>query len=41
MPVERLEGFQTGRDDAGDEEEELERGLLLTSIDKAVSWARK
>jgi NADH-quinone oxidoreductase subunit B len=40
VPVERIEGFQTGRDDAG-AEEELERGILLTTLDKTVSWARK
>jgi len=40
VPVERIEGFRTGRD-AGSEEEEFKRGLLLTSLDKAVSWARK
>jgi NADH-quinone oxidoreductase subunit B len=40
MPVERLEGFQTGRDDAPPEEE-LKRGILLTTLDRAVGWARK
>ena len=40
MPVERLEGFQAGKgsDDAG---EDVKRGLLLTSLDRASSWARK
>jgi NADH-quinone oxidoreductase subunit B len=45
MPVERIEGFRTGRGDqqtsGQDAEEELERGLLLTTLDKAVSWGRK
>jgi NADH-quinone oxidoreductase subunit B len=44
MRVERLEGFRTVRGDeqaTGSAEEELERGLLLTTLDKAVSWARK
>ena len=40
MPVERLEGFRTGKT-AEEEEEELKRGILLTSLDRAVSWARK
>ena len=43
MPVERVEGLQTGRGQAGAEEQENEvrRGILLTSMDKAVRWARK
>ena len=40
MPVERVEGFRSGRT-AEQGEEELERGLLLTTIDRAVGWARK
>jgi NADH-quinone oxidoreductase subunit B len=40
VPVERLEGHVTGRT-AEESEEELKRGLLLTSLDKAVNWARK
>ena len=40
MPVERLEGFQTGRT-AEDEEQELKRGMLLTTVERAVNWARK
>ena len=40
MPVERVEGFHTAREDA-DAEEELERGIVLTTLDRAVSWARK
>jgi NADH-quinone oxidoreductase subunit B len=39
MPVERIAGAHTGRD--GDEEEELRRGILLTTLDRAVGWARK
>jgi len=40
VPVERLEGFQAGKgsDDAG---EDVKRGLLLTSLDRASGWARK
>ena len=47
MPVERLPGVQLGpRAEAegtgpAGSEEELKRGLLLTSLDRAVSWARK
>src|SRR6266480_5278761 len=37
MPIERLPGVQTGRD----VEEEVKKGVLLTTMDKAVSWARK
>ena len=40
MPVERVEGFRSGRT-AEQGEEEFERGLLLTTIDRAVGWARK
>ena len=40
MPVERVEGFQTGRT-AEEGEEEFKRGLLLTTLDRAVGWARK
>jgi len=40
VPVERLAGVQTGRDDAS-VEEEVRKGVLLTSLDRAVSWARK
>jgi NADH-quinone oxidoreductase subunit B len=40
MPVERLEGFQTGPGDASDGQE-LKRGILLTTLDRAVGWARK
>ena len=43
MPVERLEGLHTGRGQAGqeDDEDEVRRGILLTTMDKAVRWARK
>jgi NADH-quinone oxidoreductase subunit B len=44
VPVERLPGIQTGRGtDSSDvsAEEEVRRGLLLTTMDKAVSWARE
>lgn len=40
MPVERVAGVQTGRDSAADAEEEARRGLLLTTLDRAVSWSR-
>ena len=40
MPVERLEGFQAGKT-ADEAEEDVRRGILLTSLDRAVSWARK
>ena len=40
MPVERYEGVHLGT--APEEiEEEVERGVLLTSLDRAVGWARK
>jgi NADH-quinone oxidoreductase subunit B len=40
MPVERFEGFRAGTtpDEA---EEDLRRGILLTRLDRVVSWARK
>jgi len=40
VPVERIEGFQRGSA-AGEPEEDVRRGILLTSLDRAVSWARK
>ena len=40
MPVERIEGHRTGRT-AEESQEEFERGLLMTTLDKAVGWARK
>jgi NADH-quinone oxidoreductase subunit B len=40
MPVQRLEGVRTGQ--TGPEiEEEVERGILLTTLGKALGWARK
>jgi NADH-quinone oxidoreductase subunit B len=41
VPVERVEGFRTGRDETSGEEEDLKRGILLTTLDRAVGWARK
>jgi NADH-quinone oxidoreductase subunit B len=43
VPVERLEGLHTGRGQAGqeDDEDEVRRGILLTTMDRAVRWARK
>ena len=38
MPVERVAGVQTGKDAA---EEDVKRGLLLTTLEKGVNWARK
>jgi NADH-quinone oxidoreductase subunit B len=40
MPVERIEGVHLGRTPE-EVEEEVERGVLLTSVDRAVGWARK
>jgi len=40
MPVERLAGVQTGRSSA-EAEGEARRGLLLTTVGKALAWARK
>ena len=40
MPVERLEGVHLGKTPE-EVEEEVERGVLLTSLDRAVGWARK
>ena len=40
MPVERLEGIHLGTTPE-EVEEEVERGILLTSLDRAVGWARK
>jgi NADH-quinone oxidoreductase subunit B len=39
MPVQRIAGVHTGQ--AADVEEEVERGLLLTTVGKALAWARK
>ena len=40
MPVERLPGVHTGHS-AADVTAEVERGLLLSTVGKAVAWARK
>ena len=40
MPVERIQGHHIGRTPE-EIEEEVERCVLLTTLDKAVSWARK
>jgi len=40
VPVERLEGVQTGRTPE-EIEEEVSRGVLTTTLDRAVGWARK
>ena len=40
MPVERLPGHLIGKVPE-EVEEDVERGILLTSLDRAVSWARK
>ncbi len=40
MPVERIAGVSLGRT-AEEAEEEARRGILLTTLDKAVNWARK
>jgi NADH-quinone oxidoreductase subunit B len=40
MPVQRVDGVRTGQ--TGPEiEEEVERGLLLTTLGKSLAWARK
>src|SRR6266498_1374941 len=40
MPVQRVDGVKTGQ--TGPEiEDEVERGLLLTTIGRALAWARK
>jgi NADH-quinone oxidoreductase subunit B len=41
VPVERIAGHHTGKGEEAAPEEELERGLLLTTLDKAVSWSRE
>ena len=41
MPVERLAGLHPGRGEDDALEEEVRRGILLTSLDKGVRWARK
>jgi NADH-quinone oxidoreductase subunit B len=40
MPVERYEGIHLGATPE-EIEEEVERGVLLTTMDRAVGWARK
>ena len=40
VPVERLEGVHLGKTPE-EIEEEVRRGVLLTSLDRAVGWARK
>jgi len=40
VPVERIEGLQTGKT-ADETEEDVRRGVLLGTLDRAVSWARK
>jgi NADH-quinone oxidoreductase subunit B len=40
VPVERVEGFRTGKS-AEEAEEDVRRGILLSTLDRAVSWARK
>ena len=40
MPVERIPGVHTGRD-GPDAEEEVRRGVLMTTLERAVNWARK
>jgi NADH-quinone oxidoreductase subunit B len=39
MPVERVEGHVTGRTPE-EVEDEIRKGVLLTTLDRAVSWAR-
>jgi NADH-quinone oxidoreductase subunit B len=41
VPVERIAGHHPGKGEEAAPEEELERGLLLTTLDKAVSWSRE
>jgi NADH-quinone oxidoreductase subunit B len=40
VPVERLEGVHLGKEPE-EIEDEVRRGVLLTSLDRAVGWARK
>jgi NADH-quinone oxidoreductase subunit B len=40
MPIQRLAGVQTGRTRA-EVEEEVHRGILVTTLGKAIAWARK
>jgi NADH-quinone oxidoreductase subunit B len=41
VPVERIEGTHLGGKTPEEIEEEVRRGVLLTSLDRAVGWARK
>jgi NADH-quinone oxidoreductase subunit B len=40
VPVERIAGYRTGSTEE-EAEQELKRGILLSTLDKAVSWARE
>ncbi len=40
MPVERVQGLQLGKTPE-EVEEEVQRGVLLGTLDRAVGWARK
>ena len=40
MPVERVEGVQLGKTPE-EIEEDVKRGVLLTTLDRAAGWARK
>ena len=40
MPVERFEGHLTGHTPE-EVDEEVKKGVMLTTLDRAVSWARK
>jgi NADH-quinone oxidoreductase subunit B len=40
VPVERVEGVHLGRTPE-EVEEEVERGVLLSTLDRAVGWARE
>jgi NADH-quinone oxidoreductase subunit B len=40
VPVERVEGVQLGKTPE-EVEDEVRRGVLLTTLDRAVGWARK
>ncbi len=41
MPVERIAGVHTGKESDADVEEDVRRGILLTTLETAVNWARK
>jgi NADH-quinone oxidoreductase subunit B len=40
MPVQRIAGVHTGQAEA-DVDDEVQRGVLLTTVGKALAWARK